>query len=63
VRNLGRAAAAALLIPALAAAQGVRPAVFAGQFYPDDPARLAADIDGFLKAAAPAAAPAPASSG
>jgi len=59
VRNLGRAAAAALLIPALAAAQGVRPAVFAGQFYPDDPARLAADIDGFLKAAAPAAAPAP----
>jgi AmmeMemoRadiSam system protein B/AmmeMemoRadiSam system protein A len=58
VRNLGRAAAAALLIPALAAAQGVRPAVFAGQFYPDDPARLAADIDGFLNSAAPAAAPA-----
>ncbi|MEN6559146.1 MAG: AmmeMemoRadiSam system protein B [Acidobacteriota bacterium] len=40
--------------PAAAFAQGLRPAVFAGQFYPADPARLAADIDGYLAAAAPA---------
>jgi AmmeMemoRadiSam system protein B/AmmeMemoRadiSam system protein A len=43
------------LIPA--AGQGVRPAAFAGQFYPADPARLAADIESYLAAAAPAAQP------
>lgn len=46
--------------PAAAFAQGLRPAVFADQFYPADPTRLAADIDGYLAAAAPAA---PAASG
>ena len=40
-----------LLVPAVAGAQGVRPAVFAGQFYADDPARLAAEIDGYLAGA------------
>lgn len=49
---------AAVLIPALAAGQGVRPAAFAGRFYTADPARLAAEIDGYLAAAAPAAPPA-----
>jgi len=45
-----------VLAPAAAAfAQGLRPAVFADQFYPADPVRLAADIDGYLAAAAPAA--------
>lgn len=44
------------LAPA-AFAQGLRPAVFAGSFYPADPARLAADIDGYLAAAAPSAPP------
>lgn len=43
-----------VLAPA-ALAQGLRPAVFAGQFYPADPARLASEIDGYLAAAAPAA--------
>lgn len=42
-----------ILVPAAAFAQGLRPAVFAGQFYPADPARLAAEIDGDLAAAAP----------
>ncbi len=46
-----------ILVPAMAAGQGVRPAVFAGQFYTPDPALLAAEIDGYL-AAATAAAPA-----
>ena len=52
---------AALLVPAAALGQGIRPAAFAGQFYPADAARLAADIDGYLaaaEAAAPAAPPA-----
>jgi hypothetical protein len=40
-----------------AAGQGLRPAAFAGQFYPADPARLAAEIEGYLAAAAPAAPP------
>ncbi|MGB8958454.1 MAG: AmmeMemoRadiSam system protein B, partial [Candidatus Aminicenantales bacterium] len=51
----------ALLVPAAALGQGIRPAAFAGQFYPADAARLTADIDGYLaaaKAAAPAASPA-----
>jgi AmmeMemoRadiSam system protein B/AmmeMemoRadiSam system protein A len=47
----------ALLAPAAAFGQGVRPAAFAGQFYPADAARLASEIDGYL-AAAEAAAPA-----
>ncbi len=38
-----------------AAGQGLRPAVFAGQFYTADPARLAAEIESYLAAAAPAA--------
>jgi len=46
-----------VLAPATAAGQGVKPAVFAGQFYPGDPARLAAEIDGYLAAAAPAGPP------
>ncbi len=37
------------LLAAPAFAQGVREAVWAGQFYDADPARLAAGIDGFLK--------------
>jgi MEMO1 family protein len=37
------------LLAAPAFAQGVREAVWAGQFYDADPARLAAAIDGFLK--------------
>jgi hypothetical protein len=57
VRALGRLAAAALLIPALAGAQSVRPAAFAGQFYPADPAELAAWIDAAMTAAAPPSAP------
>jgi AmmeMemoRadiSam system protein B/AmmeMemoRadiSam system protein A len=40
-----------------AAGQGLRPAAFAGQFYPADPALLAAEIEGYLAAAAPAALP------
>jgi AmmeMemoRadiSam system protein B/AmmeMemoRadiSam system protein A len=48
-----------VLGPAAGLAQGLRPAVFADQFYPADPARLAADIDGYLAAAAPAGPAAP----
>ena len=40
-----------------AAGQGLRPAAFASQFYTADPARLAAEIEGYLAAAAPAAPP------
>lgn len=47
------------LVPATAAGQGVRPAAFAGQFYTADPSGLAAEIDGYLAAAA---APSPATS-
>jgi len=50
-------AALIVLFPHAAVAQGVRPAVFAGQFYEADPARLAAEIDGYLAAAAPASPP------
>ncbi len=46
-----------LLSPALLA-QGLRPAVFAGQLYERDPAKLAALVDGYLAAAAPASLPA-----
>ncbi|HOW85992.1 MAG TPA: AmmeMemoRadiSam system protein B [Candidatus Aminicenantes bacterium] len=50
---------AALLVLAPAAlGQGLRPAAFAGQFYPGDPARLAADVDAYLAAAAPSGPPA-----
>lgn len=42
---------------AQAAGQGLRPAAFAGRFYPAEPARLAAEIEGYLAAAAPAAPP------
>ena len=55
MKNALCAVAAAVLLPAVAAGQGVRPAAFAGQFYPSDPARLAAQIDGWLAAAAPPA--------
>jgi hypothetical protein len=59
MRKILPALAACLLLIALAAAaQGVRPAVFAGQFYPADPARLSAEIDGYLAAAAAAVPPA-----
>jgi len=40
-----------------AAGQGLRPAAFAGQFYTADPARLAAEIESYLAAAAPADPP------
>jgi AmmeMemoRadiSam system protein B/AmmeMemoRadiSam system protein A len=57
-KTLRALAALIVLIPLAAAAQGVRPAVFAGQFYEADPSRLAAEIDGYLAAAAPASPPA-----
>ncbi len=44
-----------VLIAAGAAAQGIRKPVWAGQFYDADPARLAAEVDGFLASAKPAA--------
>lgn len=40
-----------------AAGQGLRPAAFAGRFYTADPARLAAEIEGYLAAAAPVVHP------
>jgi AmmeMemoRadiSam system protein B/AmmeMemoRadiSam system protein A len=40
-----------------AAGQGLRPAAFAGQFYTADPVLLAAEIEGYLAAAAPADPP------
>ncbi|MBE0713987.1 MAG: AmmeMemoRadiSam system protein B [Candidatus Aminicenantes bacterium] len=43
------------LIPA--AGQGLRPAAFAGSFYPAEPAQLAAEIKGYLAAAAPISLP------
>ncbi len=50
---------AGMLLVALAqaAGQGVRPAVFAGQFYTADPARLSAEIESYLAAAAPVTPP------
>jgi AmmeMemoRadiSam system protein B/AmmeMemoRadiSam system protein A len=57
VRALGWLAVAALLIPAPAGAQHVRPAAFAGQFYPAGQAELAAWIDAAMTAARPASAP------
>ena len=60
-RTVGALILVALLVPAAALGQGIRPAAFAGQFYPADAARLASDIDGYLaaaEAAAPAAPPA-----
>jgi MEMO1 family protein len=56
-KSLWAASLLVLIVPALAAAQDVRKAVFAGQFYAADPARLAAEIDGYLAAAKPAAPP------
>jgi hypothetical protein len=49
-------AAAIVLAPAALSGQGLRKPVFAGQFYEADPAKLAAVIDGYLAAAAPATA-------
>jgi AmmeMemoRadiSam system protein B/AmmeMemoRadiSam system protein A len=51
---------AAVLVSARlgAAAEDIRPAYVAGQFYESDPARLAAQIDMFLRNAKPAAPPA-----
>lgn len=48
-------ALAAVLGSTALSAQGLRPAVFAGQFYEGDPARLAALVDGYLAAATPPA--------
>ena len=50
---------AGMMVAALiqAAGQGVRPAAFAGSFYTADPARLAAEIESYLAAAAQAAPP------
>ena len=45
----------AILTAGPAAGQGIRKPVWAGQFYEADKARLSAEIDGFLSAAAPAA--------
>jgi hypothetical protein len=55
VRARFRLAVVIAVLPAVAAAQGVRPAAAAGTFYPADAADLAAWIDGALEAAAPAA--------
>jgi len=56
--SIGALAIIAALLPAIASGQGTKPAAFAGQFYTADPAALAAEIDGYLAAAAPAAPPA-----
>jgi len=42
-----------LALPPAAAAQDIKRAAFAGEFYDRDPARLAAEIDGFLAEARP----------
>jgi MEMO1 family protein len=55
VRRFGSFAALLTLLAAVATAQNVRPAAFAGTFYPADAAQLAAWIDGAMTAAAPAA--------
>lgn len=57
VRRLGASAALLLLLGAAGAAQRVRPAAFAGAFYPADAAQLAAWIDAAMAAAGPAAPP------
>ena len=57
-RSLIVLAAGTVLLSSVLSAQGLRPAVFAGQFYEADPAKLAALVDGYLNAAAPAALPA-----
>jgi len=54
-KSLQALALLAALLPATAAGQGIRPPAFAGQFYAADPVRLAAEIDGYLAAAVPAA--------
>lgn len=56
VRRLGPVAALLALVAAAGAAQNVRPAAFAGTFYPADAGQLAAWVDDAM-AAAPAAAP------
>ncbi len=54
MRNILWALAAIFVLAApMALGQDIKPAVFAGQFYPGDPARLAAEIDGYLARAAP----------
>src|SRR5512135_2448938 len=50
-------ALAALCAAAAGAGPHIRPAVFAGQFYEADPARLASLVDGYLAAAAATAPP------
>lgn len=56
-RNLCVLVGMTVVALAQAAGQGVRPAVVAGQFYPADAARLSAEIESYLAAAAPAAPP------
>ena len=51
-RTLRTLVALLVLVPVTAVGQGVRPPAFAGQFYPADPVRLAAEIDAYLAAAA-----------
>ena len=57
VRTLGSVAVLLALFPAVVAAQNLRPAMFAGTFYPADAVQLAAWIDDAMTAAAPAAPP------
>ncbi len=52
-RALGVLAAAAAVLTAPGAGQGIQAPVFAGQFYPGDPAELAAAIDAYLGESAP----------
>jgi AmmeMemoRadiSam system protein B/AmmeMemoRadiSam system protein A len=56
-RSLWALAIILVLFRAAASGQGVRPSVFAGQFYPADPVRLSAEIDGYMDASAPGAPP------
>ena len=57
VRTLVSAAVFLALLPAVVAAQNIRPAAVAGTFYPADAGQLAAWIDNAMTAAAPAAPP------
>jgi hypothetical protein len=57
LKNLWLLAGMTVAALSQAAGQGLRPAAFAGQFYTADPALLAAEIEGYLAAAAPAAPP------
>jgi AmmeMemoRadiSam system protein B/AmmeMemoRadiSam system protein A len=57
MKNLWLLAGLTIVALSQAAGQGLRPAAFAGRFYPAEPARLAADIEGYLAAAAPTSPP------